>query len=137
MTTLVTKDEDPMSVAHAIGLPTPEPETRFLTLKAWKESLRPGRQMLCTYRWYWANGDKPKPENGQLCTILHVRATQLTYSTSDHAKPVYFHFPRASELKATETGFELYFPVDEKLNNPNTCKTRLSGILMSRYEWID
>ena len=133
-TTTVSKDEDPMSLASFFGLPTNEPE-RLLTLKAWKESLKSGRQMLCTYRWYWENGSKPKPEGGQLCTILHVRATQLTYSTADQLKPVYMVFPRASELKATEAGFELYFPVDPKLSNPATGPDR-SGKLMSRYEWV-
>jgi hypothetical protein len=38
-------------------------------------------------------------------------------------------FPRASELKATETGFELYFPQQERWGER-------AGQLMSRYEYV-
>lgn len=93
--------------------------------KQWIASLRSGRQMLCTYRWYW-NDKQPGPPNGQLCTILHVKATQLIYSTPDSPKN-WMRFPKASELKATETGFELYFSKE---------RATRSGAVMSRYEWV-
>ena|ERR1017187_1314778 len=106
-----------------------------MTLKEWKLSLRSGRQMRCVYRWYWENGSKPKPEGGELCTILHTKATQLIFCTPDTAK-AYMYYPKASELKATESGFELYFPIDPRLNNPAMCSFERSGKLMSRYEWV-
>jgi hypothetical protein len=104
-----------------------------MTLKEWKQTLSPGRQMLCTYRWYWANGSKPAPVGGQPCAIVEVRATQMIISTPDCPRS-YLHFPKASELRATDAGFELYFPVDPRLSNPAMGPDR-SGKLMSRYEW--
>lgn len=101
---------------------------KLMTLKEWKARLQSGQQLRCVYRWYWENGSKPAPEGGQLCTILHTKATQLIYSTADCPK-AWMRFPKASELKADEKGFELYFPVDPK-------RSELSGKLMSRYEYV-
>jgi hypothetical protein len=126
VTTTVSRDEDPMSVAHALGLPEPE---RLLTLKEWKSSLEPGRQLLCTYRWYWGK-DKPAPQGGtELCEFIEVRATQAIMKTPTTARS-WMHYPRASELKATESGFEIYFP-----NEPKWGENR-AGKLMSRYQWV-
>lgn len=119
-----------------------------LTLKQWKERLAPGLKLLCVFRWYWDQPPvevignlgktslpgKPAPPNGELCEIINVRATQATYKTPE--KPlVYMDFPRASELKADDKGFELYFPIKPELSDPRNGPDR-SGKLMSRYVWL-
>jgi len=116
--------------------------TQYLTRKQWIEQLRPGRQMLCTYRWYWENptpnqsAHHKKPADGrQLCTIANVRTTQMNYTIPGHDKLQWMDFPRASELKATATGFELYFPNSDALRDPAMGPDR-AGKLMSRYEWV-
>jgi hypothetical protein len=47
--------------------------------------------------------------------------------TSRHERS-FMHFPRASELKADDQGFELYFPNDTRYGDR-------AGKLMSRYLW--
>jgi hypothetical protein len=105
-----------------------------VTLKAWKATLKPGMKLRCVYRWYWdrptANSKnfKPTPPDGELCELVEVRATQCIMRTSDVARS-FLYYPRASELKATEEGFELYFPDDEKWGDRR-------GVLMSRYQYV-
>lgn len=116
--------------------------TKYLTRKQWIETLRPGRQMVCTYRWYWENPGENQPERcknpadgRQVCTIANVRATQMNYTIPGHDKLQWMDFPRASELKATASGFELYFPNTDALRDPSNGPDR-AGKLMSRYEWV-
>jgi hypothetical protein len=116
------------------------PKQPTLTRKDWIASLKPGRQMVCTYRWYWKEGSEREqqqaPADGrQLCTIANVRATQMNYTVPDKDKLQWMDFPRASELKATVNGFELYFPDEPGLRDPTNGPVR-AGKLMSRYEWV-
>ena len=112
----------------------------MITLKAWKASIKPGMKMRCTFRHYWnkptqaAENFKPAPPDGEMCEIQEVRATCLIYSTAK-CKRSWMHFPKASELKATANGFELYFPIET--NRPYPQNPDWSGTLMSRYEWVD
>lgn len=100
-----------------------------MTLADWKRQFRVGQHLLCTYRWYWANGSKPAPPNGrEIVRVQIVKATYLIYSSPEKPR-VYMDIPRASELKADDKGFELYFPQDSKFGDR-------AGILMSRYEWV-
>ena len=101
-----------------------------LTLKQWKSGVHAGMKLRCTYRWYW---DTP-PKDGELCELVEVRVPQAIMRTPTAPRSC-MRFPRASELKATEQGFELYFPIDPALSNPNNGPDR-SGKLMSRYEYI-
>lgn len=99
-----------------------------MTLADWKRKLHPGQRLVCTYRWYWGK-DKPTPPDGrEEITITQILTTQLLYKTADKER-VYMEYPRASELKADEKGFELYFPKDSKFGDR-------AGKLMSRYEWV-
>lgn len=112
-----------------------------MTLAEWKRQFYSGQRLVCVYRWYWGKAEtivsnigtstttKPAPEGGrEEITVREVKTTQLIYSTPDKPR-VWMQFPRASELKADEKGFELYFPVDPNLRER-------SGQLMSRYEWV-
>jgi hypothetical protein len=113
-----------------------------MTLAEWKRALHPGQRLVCTYRWYWGKAEtivsntgtstttKPAPEGGrEEITVREVKATQLIYSTPDKPR-IWMQFPRASELKANDKGFELYFPTGPEWRER-------SGILMSRYEWVN
>lgn len=110
-----------------------------MTLKEWKSRFYAGQRLACVYRWYWDKGTprmagyKPTPEGGrEIVTVTQVRATQLLY-TGPRLKPGqnnYLDWPRASEVKHTHNGFELYFPSDPRWGDR-------SGILMSRYEYIE
>jgi len=118
-----------------------QPKQPTLTRKAWIESLKPGRQMVCTYRWYWHEGNEREkqqaPANGrEVCTIANVRATQMNYTVPEKpGKLLWMEFPKASDLKATASGFELYFPDTPGLRDPANGPIR-AGKLMSRYEWV-
>lgn len=102
-----------------------------MNLKQWKENLKPGMRLRCVYRWYWnTSPTKPAPAEGfEMCEITTVRATQLIMKTPT-ADRSWLQYPRASELKATTTGFELYFPDDPKFGENR------QGKLMSRYEYV-
>lgn len=98
-----------------------------MTLAEWKRKLQPGQKLTCTYRWYWGK-DKAAPEGSrEEIEVMEVKTTQLVYKTQKDPR-VWMQFPKATELKADEKGFELYFPVGEKWG-PR------SGVLMSRYEY--
>lgn len=89
--------------------------------------------MLCTYRWYWGKSE-PKPAGDEIITVRKVGASYVRYDgpTLKNLKPgqcAWMYFPKASEFKADEKGFELYFPNEPKWGD---CQ----GILMSRYEWL-
>jgi hypothetical protein len=105
-----------------------------VTLKQWKANLKPGMKLKCVFRWYWNKATefpenfKPAPPDGEMCEMIEVRATQAIMKTPTVARS-FMYYPRASELKATETGFELYFRTDAKLGER-------SGQLMSRYEYV-
>lgn len=105
-----------------------------MTLKEWKSRFYVGQRLRCVYRWYWKNALVAGPDNGaEIVTITQVKATQLLYIGPANLKPgqnAYMHFPKASELKATDRGFELYFPSDPKWGER-------AGTLMSRYEYIE
>lgn len=98
----------------------------------WQRRLHVGLKMRCTYRWYWEQTPSKKPESGtQFCIVDKVMATQLTYRVDGEAesRAHWLHFPKASELIATTSGFEMYFPTDEKWGER-------SGKLMSRYQFV-
>lgn len=105
-----------------------------MTLKDWKARLRPGMQLLCVYRFYWdkptalAKDFVPAPQGGELCELIEVRATQAIMKTPRHARS-FMYFPRASELKADDKGFELYFPNEARYGDR-------ASKLVSRYLWV-
>ena len=105
-----------------------------MNLKQWKANLKSGMKLRCVYRWYWdkttvlPQNSKPAPPHGELCELIEVRATQaiMKTPTSDRS---FMHYPKARDLKATDAGFELYFP-----DHPKWGERR--GKLMSRYEYV-
>ena len=99
-----------------------------MTLANWKRKLHVEQQLICTYRWYWGKDKPAPPNNREEITITQICTVHLIYKTAEKDR-VYMDYPRASELKADENGFELYFPKDSKFGDR-------AGILMSRYEWV-
>ena len=97
-----------------------------MTLAEWKRQFTAGQKWNCTYRWYWGTQKPAPPDGTEPIVIRVVRATQLIYSTPTCERS-WMNYPKASDLKATEKGFELYFPKEAGDK---------SGLLMSRYERV-
>lgn len=102
----------------------------MINLSKWKASLHAGLKLRCTYRWYWdTSNSKPKPVAGfEPCEITEVK-TVAAIMTAGETKRSWMRYPKAADLKASDVGFELYFPDTDK-EGVNR------GKLMSRYEYV-
>jgi hypothetical protein len=120
-----------------------QPKQPTLTRKAWIDSLKPGRQMVCTYRWYWQEGStrekEQMPADGrQVCTIANVRATQMNYTVPDKpGKLQWMDFPKRLRPQGhRQPASSLYFPDDSRPARSSANGPVRAGKLMSRYEWV-